>query len=86
MVFLLETGKEKQGEIHDNNFIVTSSSAFIKFMDGIFFLKEISMVFQGNKLFYAEIWCFFVKHIFEIGKKKTKRNRDDFRIENEGDF
>ena len=55
LVFLLETGKEKQGEIHDDNFIVTCSSAFIIFMDEIIFLKEISMVFQENKSFYAEI-------------------------------
>ncbi len=41
--------------MHDDNFIVTSSSAFIKFMDEIIFLKEISMVFQENKSFYAEI-------------------------------
>ena len=53
LIFFLETGKEKQGEIHDDNFIVTSSSAFIKFMDEIIFLKEISMVFQENKSFYA---------------------------------
>ena len=71
LVLLLKTGKEKQGEIHDDNFIVTCSSAFIKFMNEIIFLKEISMVFQENKSFYAEIWCFFVKSIFEIGKKKS---------------
>ena len=72
LVLLLKTGKEKQGEIHDDNFIVTSSSAFIKFMDEIFFLKEISMIFQENKSFYAEIWWFCVQSIFEIGKKKNQ--------------